>query len=58
MYINDDSTTVEILKSKLDDLQKYNDQIELGNDAIKRKPKLMEEIGELYRQLAEEERNG
>lgn len=55
MYINDDSTTVEILKSKLDDLQKYNDQIELGNDAIKRKPKLMEEIGELYRQLAEEE---
>lgn len=55
MYISDDPTTAEILISKLGDLQKYNDQIELGNDAMKRKPKLMEEIDKLYRQLAEEE---
>lgn len=55
MYINEDSTTAEIIISKLEDLRRYNDQIELGEDAKMRKPKLMEEIGELYRQLAEEE---
>lgn len=55
MYIGDDPTTAEILTSKLGDLQRYNEQIELGEDAKERKPKLMEEIGELYRQLAEEE---
>lgn len=55
MYINEDSTTAEILMSKLKNLQLYNNQIELGKDAAERKPKLMEEIGELYRQLAEEE---
>ena len=57
MYISDDPTTAEILISKLGDLQKYNDQIELGEDAKRRKPALIEEIGELYRQLAEEEQN-
>lgn len=55
MYIGDDPTTAEILTSKLGDLQRYNEQIALGEDAKERKPKLMEEIGELYRQLAEEE---
>lgn len=57
MYISDDPTTAEILISKLGDLQKYNDQIELGEDAKKRKPVLIEEIGELYRQLAGEEQH-
>lgn len=55
MYISDDPTTAEILKSKLNDLQQYNDQIALGEDARERKPKLMEEISELYHQLVEEE---
>lgn len=57
MYIGDDPTTAEILKSKLGDLQHYNDQIALGEDAKERKPKLMEEISELYRQLVEEEQH-
>ena len=54
MYIDENSTAAEILMSKLEDLQKYNNQIELGEDAKARKQNLMEEIGELYRQLVEE----
>lgn len=54
-YINDDSTTIRALMSKLGDLQKYNDQIELGEDAKRRKPELMIEINGLYRELCEEE---
>lgn len=55
MYIDNDSTTAEILKSKLDDLQKYNDQIALGEDAKERKPRLLIEINGLCRELMDEE---
>ena len=55
MYIDNDSTTAEILKSKLDDLQKYNDQIALGEDAKARKPQLLIEINGLCRELMDEE---
>lgn len=55
MYINDDSTTAEILMSKLEDLQKYNDQIELGEDAKRRKIPLLAEINKLHAELRNEE---
>ena len=43
---------------RLEDLRRYNDQIELGEDAKERKPALLEEIGELFDQLWEEEFHG
>lgn len=55
MYIDNDSTTAEILISKLEDLQKYNDQIALGEDAKARKPQLLIEINGLCRELMDEE---
>lgn len=55
MYINDDSTTIRALMSKLEDLQKYNDQIELGKDAKRRKIPLLAEINKLWAELRNEE---
>ena len=55
MRRSDDPSTAELLEMRLKDLGRYNDQIELGEDAKKRKPALLEEIGELFRQFLEEE---
>ena len=54
MYFYHDAWKLETLISKLKDLERYNDQIALGNDAKRNRPKLVEEIDELYRQLAED----
>lgn len=58
MRRSDDPSTTELLNMRLEDLQRYNDQIELGEDAKKRKPALLKEIGKLFRQLLEEETCG
>ena len=55
MYIDENSTAAEILMSKLEDLQKYNNQIELGEDAKARKPQLLIEINGLCHELMDEE---
>lgn len=55
MYIDENSTAAETLMSKLEDLQKYNNQIELGEDAKARKPQLLIEINGLCRELMDEE---
>lgn len=57
MYVYNDPTTAKNLISKLKDLQECNNQIALGENAKGRKLELMKEIGELYRQLAEEEQD-
>lgn len=54
-YRSDDPTTGELLQQRLKDLDRYNDQIELGKDAAERKPDLLIEINGLYRQLMDEE---
>ena len=58
MRRSDDPSTTELLSMRLEDLRRYNDQIELGEDAKERKPRLLEEIGELFDQLWEEEHHG
>lgn len=58
MRRSDDPSTTELLSMRLEDLRRYNDQIELGEDAKERKPRLLEEIGELFDQLWEEEFHG
>lgn len=58
MRRSDDPSTTELLSMRLEDLRRYNDQIELGEDAKERKPRLLEEIGELFDQLWEEEHRG
>lgn len=58
MRRSDDPSTTELLSMRLEDLRRYNDQIELGEDAKERKPALLEEIGELFDQLWEEEFHG
>lgn len=58
MRRSDDPSTAELLSMRLEDLRRYNDQIELGEDAKERKPRLLEEIGELFDQLWEEEFHG
>ncbi|CAC9931739.1 hypothetical protein PEPNEM18_01066 [Aedoeadaptatus nemausensis] len=58
MRRSDDPSTAELLSMRLEDLRRYNDQIELGEDAKKRKPALLEEIGELFDQFWEEEFHG
>lgn len=58
MRRSDDPSTTELLSMRLEDLRRYNDQIELGEDAKERKPRLLEEIGELFDQLWEEEYHG
>lgn len=54
MY-EEDQVTAAALTLALNRLQQCNEQIMQGERAKAQKPKLMEEIGELYRQLAEEE---
>ena len=58
MRRSDDPSTAELLEMRLKNLERYNDQIELGEDAKERKPALLEEIGELFDQLWEEEYHG
>ena len=58
MRRSDDPSTAELLEMRLKNLERYNDQIELGEDAKERKHAILEEIGELFDQLWEEEFHG
>ena len=55
MFSDNKTTTAEALQARLEDLKRYNEQIELGETAKARKPQLLIEINGLCRELMDEE---
>lgn len=51
----DKASTAELLQARLKDLDRYNAQIAIAEDALERKPALLIELNGLFRQLQEEE---